>query len=70
MQVWEKEVKDFETIRRTSQLDLDDHTDPKVTPHAPHSKLYLLTNALSFFWPRLLATSLAWVCNGECPVCV
>jgi hypothetical protein len=66
-QVWEKEVQSFEAIRRTSQLDLDGHhtTDAKATPQAPHSKVYLLTNALSFFWPRLLATSLAWVCNGE-----
>lgn len=61
LQVWEKEAHEFDDIRRASQV----HPDQGGTQAAPHSKSYLVTNALTHFWPRLLATSLAWVCNGR-----
>jgi hypothetical protein len=62
VQVWETETQEFERIRRSSNVKLG---DTKHTHAAPHSKSYLVTNALTYFWPRLLATSLAWICNGK-----
>lgn len=60
LQVWQTEKQDFEDL-----ADAEAHPTNPTAPHISHTEAnkILWSNALQHFWPRLVATSAAWLSN-------
>lgn len=63
MQVWEAEKEDFEDLAETEVLGETPVVHRRTMEDPTASKKYLRRNAFKNFWPRLIATCLAWIAN-------